>query len=129
MQHEMCATNCIPGSSAEKVTPCWRSTRTTRYDGHGLLWYFLGRPLTSGSPTNPAAIQVFHLMLATATAYIIARFSPFSRVQKILIVLGYLFVYEYRNHRSRGYAIGALFLVTFCAVAYTTPAGLFMELV
>ncbi len=93
--------------------------QNTRYDGHGLLWYFLVWPLTRFTE-NPAAIQVFHLMLATATAYIIARFSPFSRVQKILIVLGYLFVYEYAII-ARNYAIGALFLVTFCAVVSQRP--------
>ncbi len=119
MHHEMWRDELhtwIVGRESQSLLEIYQNTR---YDGHGLLWYFLVWPLTRLTD-NPAAIQVFHLILATATAYIIARFSPFSRVQKILIVLGYLFVYEYAII-ARNYAIGALFLVTFCAVVTQRP--------
>ena len=93
--------------------------QNTRYDGHGLLWYFAVWPLTRVT-TNPAAMQVLHLAFATATTYLIARFAPFSRVQRILLIFGYLFIYEY-TIVARNYALGVLLLVVFCSLFSLRP--------
>ena len=93
--------------------------QNTRYDGHGFMWYLMVWPLTRISE-NPAAMQVLHLAFAVTTAYLLARFSPFSRVQRVLLVFGYLFFYEY-TIIARNYALGVLFLTTFCVVFAQSP--------
>jgi len=93
--------------------------QNTRYDGHGLLWYIAVWPLTRITE-NPFAIQVLHFVLATITVYIVTRFSPFSRAQKVLLVFGYLFAYEYAII-ARNYALGVLFLVIFCTLYSKRP--------
>ncbi len=86
----------------------------TRYDGHPMLWcvclYFLSR-----FTYQPIIMQLFHLLIATATIYIFARFSPFTKLQKILFAFGYFPLYEYAAI-SRNYALGVFFFFGFCAV-------------
>lgn len=84
-----------------------------RYEGHPLLWYlclyFLNQ-LTD----NPVAMQLFHLLLATASIYVFINFSPFSKLQKLLFSFGYLPFYEYLLI-SRNYALGLLLACFYCA--------------
>jgi hypothetical protein len=84
-----------------------------RYEGHPILWYlclyFLNQ-LTS----NPVTMQLFHLLLATASIYLFINFSPFSKLQKILFCFGYLPFYEYLLI-SRNYALGMLFAFIYCS--------------
>ncbi len=88
-----------------------------RYEGHPALWhiclYFISR-FTS----QPIAMQFFHLLLAATTIYIFTRFSPFTKLQKILFAFGYFPLYEYAAI-SRNYAMGVLFIFCFCAVFRT----------
>mgnify|MGYP003336033850 CR=1 FL=1 len=83
-----------------------------RYEGHPVLWYlclYLLNQLTA----NPVAMQLFHLLLATAAIYLFINFSPFSKLHKILFCFGYLPFYEYLLI-SRNYALGLLFIFVFC---------------
>ncbi len=89
-----------------------------RYEeGHPKFWclclYFLSR-----FTDQPIIMQIFHLLIATATIYIFARFSPFTRLQKILFSFGYFPLYEYGTI-SRSYAFGTLFIFGFCAAFRT----------
>ena len=54
-------------------------------------------------------------MLATATVYIVLRFSPFTRLQKTLFAFGYFPFYEYAIV-CRSYALGVLLLFIFCVL-------------
>lgn len=85
-----------------------------RYDGHPGLWY-LTLYLLSRFTTQPLAMQLFHLALATAAVWVFLRFSPFTRLQKILFVFGYFPFFEYAVI-SRNYAFGVLLIFTYCAV-------------
>ena len=88
-----------------------------RYEGHPALWhmclYFISR-----FTAQPIAMQFFHLLLAATTIYIFTRFSPFTKLQKILFAFGYFPLYEYAAI-SRNYAMGILFIFCFCAVFRT----------
>lgn len=88
--------------------------RNLRYEGHPALWYL---PLfgLSRFTAHPLAMQLLHLALATAAVYIFLRWSPFTRLQKILFIFGYFPFFEYAVI-SRNYALGVLLIFTYCAV-------------
>lgn len=85
-----------------------------RYDGHPPLWYFLLYALTRAT-TNPLAMQLLHLSIATIAAFVFARFAPFTRLQRSLFCFGYFAAYEYAII-SRNYALGVLCVFVFCAL-------------
>jgi len=91
----------------------------TRYEGHPEGWQLLVYFISQFS-SNPFAMQLLHLAIATMTAYVVARYSPFSRLQKVLIVFGYFLFYEYAAI-SRDYALGVFGLFSFCAVFRPGP--------
>ncbi|MGA2322928.1 MAG: hypothetical protein ABSG22_03675 [Sedimentisphaerales bacterium] len=84
-----------------------------RYDGHPPLWHLMLYAV-SRVTHNPAGMQVLHLAIAAASAYIFLRFAPFTRLQRLLFVFGYFPLYEYAAI-SRNYAIGLLLIFSFCA--------------
>jgi hypothetical protein len=83
-----------------------------KYEGHPLLWY-LCLDLLNQFTHNPIAMQILHLFIATGSAYFFIKFSPFTKLQKILFLFGYLPFYEYLLV-SRNYAIGLLTIFLFC---------------
>jgi hypothetical protein len=85
-----------------------------RYECHPAAWYSLVY-LASRVSSNPFAMQLVHLLIASSTIYVLARYSPFTRVQKVLLVCGYFLVFEYATI-SRCYALGVLLVFCFCAV-------------
>lgn len=85
-----------------------------KYEGHPALWYICLFALTRIS-RSPVIMQAFHLLCASASIYIFARYSPFSRLQRLLFTFGYFPVYEY-SVISRNYAIGVLLLFAFAAL-------------
>jgi hypothetical protein len=88
--------------------------RNLRYEGHPGLWH-LGLYLLSRVSFNPLGMQLLHLLVATAAVYVFLRYSPFTRLQKILFILGYFPFYEY-TVISRNYGLGVLGLFSFLAV-------------
>lgn len=83
-------------------------------EGHPALWYVLLMPLTRLS-YSPELMQVLHLGIATATVYLVARYSPLSRIQVLLFPLGFFVSWQYAVV-SRDYALGVLLLVAFCVL-------------
>jgi len=99
-----------------------------RYEGHPGLWY-LGLYLITRFTHNPLFMQIYHLFIATVTVYILAKFSPFTNLQKWLLAFGYLSLFEYCLI-SRDYAIGVLFVYVFCALfPYRQKGYLLLSLV
>jgi len=92
----------------------WDLMVRQKYEGHPALWQLLLMPLTRLS-ASPVAMQVLHLLVATATVYVFARWSPFSRLQQALFSFGYFPFYEYAII-SRSYGLSVLFLVVFCCL-------------
>ncbi|MBF0534524.1 MAG: hypothetical protein HQK90_05940 [Nitrospirae bacterium] len=84
-----------------------------RYQGHPMLWHLILYPITKIT-RNPVAMQLVHLVIATASVFVFLRFSPFSKLLKGLFVFSYFPFFEYAVI-SRNYAIGILFLFLFCA--------------
>ncbi|MEW6492161.1 MAG: hypothetical protein AB1589_06390 [Cyanobacteriota bacterium] len=85
-----------------------------KYEGHPGLWYICLYVLNQFTH-NPVAMQMTHLMIATGAIYLFLKFSPFTRLQKLLFSFGYLPFYEYLLI-SRNYAIGILLIFAFCAL-------------
>ena len=85
-----------------------------RYDGHPGLWHLCLYALKLIT-RSPIIMQPFHLIIATVSAYVFLRFSPFTRLQRTLFVFGYLPFYEYAII-CRNYALGVLLLLLFCAL-------------
>ena len=88
--------------------------QNTRYEGHPILWFLLlmGVKQISGSLF---AMQFLHVSIATAAVYLFLRYSPFTRIQKILFILGYYSFYEYLII-SRNYGIGVLLIFAYCVL-------------
>ncbi len=91
--------------------------KNLRYEGHPGLWH-IGLYLISRWTHNPFSMQVFHLIIATSSIYIFAKFSPFTKSQKVVFSFGYFPFYEY-SIISRDYALGILLVFCFCALFST----------
>ena len=85
-----------------------------KYEGHPGLWYLLLMPVTRLT-NSPVGMQILHLMIATTTIFIVAKYAPFSTLQKSLFAFGYFPLYEY-GVKSRNYALGLLFVVVTCVL-------------
>jgi hypothetical protein len=84
-----------------------------RYEGHPGLWYallFLASRLTD----SPVAMQLLHLAIGAAAVWLVARYAPFTRLQRALFAFGYFPLYEY-TVVSRDYGLGMLILLAACA--------------
>ena len=71
----------------------WQSIR---YEGHPILWYLILLGLNHFT-IDPIAMQLAHLAIALTAIAIFLRFGVFTRLQKLLFVLGYLPLYEYHH--------------------------------
>jgi hypothetical protein len=80
-----------------------------RPEGHPAIWYLLLYGLTRLTH-RPEAMQLLHLAIGTACAFVVARSAPFSRWTRLALCLGYFPVYEY-GVIARNYSIGILFLL------------------
>ncbi len=90
-------------------------TGTSRGGGIGYtfpLLCYLARQLS----TSPRAMQLLHLVLATAAAFVFARWAPLRRRERALFVLGYFPFFEYAV-LSRSYSTEALLLWLACIAA------------
>lgn len=87
----------------------------TRYEGHPLLWFVL-LWIAGKCSSVPETIQYIQLVIASMMAFTWLRWSPFTRLQRVLFVFGYFPFYEYGVF-SRNYGIGILLLLLFCTAA------------
>jgi hypothetical protein len=85
-----------------------------KYEGHPALWHLLLFPLTRVFD-SPYPMQYLHVLIATGSIYVITTWSPFSVLQKFLLIFNYFMFFEY-SLISRNYAIGVLLLFIFCAI-------------
>lgn len=84
------------------------------YEGHPPLWFFYLRVWT-WFVDAAWGIQAATIAAATAAAVLLARFAPFPRYLKVLLLFSYYFGYEY-SVLSRNYVLGWLLVCTFCAL-------------
>ncbi|HUB11454.1 MAG TPA: hypothetical protein VMB34_05815 [Acetobacteraceae bacterium] len=89
------------------------------YEGHPGLWHLLlwcAARVTS----DPAAIKVVQGIIAAAFIALIAFRSPFSRLEKVLLLLNYYAVFEYAVI-SRNYGIGLLLALIYVDLRLRRP--------
>jgi hypothetical protein len=87
--------------------------RQIKYEGHPGLWYTLLYLVTRVTP-SPVAMQLLHLAIGGAAVWIVARYAPFTVLQRVLFAFGYFPLYEY-TVVSRDYGLGMLVLLATCA--------------
>lgn len=90
-----------------------------RYEAHGGLWDVMVWLVTRAS-ADPAAMQVMQAVLAAAVWLVVYRWSPFSRVEKLLLLAGYFLFFEYFVI-SRSYTLAALLGLGFVAIRQHAP--------
>ncbi len=90
-----------------------------RYSGHPHLWASLVFAIqrTFG---DFLAVQALQALIATATAYAVARWAPLPRTLRALAVLGYFPFFEY-GVIARPYGIAILTVCAACAVYARRP--------
>jgi len=79
--------------------------------GHAMLWQSCLWVITRFTH-NPAAMQIFHGLIAACFAFVLLFKSPFKLWQSSLLLLSYFFIFEYAVI-SRCYAFGVLFFMLF----------------
>ncbi|MEO6528332.1 MAG: hypothetical protein ABIP93_17055 [Gemmatimonadaceae bacterium] len=92
--------------------------RNARYEGHPLLFHALLQ-LVGHLSRSWWAAAALHVVIACAAVFVILRYAPFSRLEKVLVVAGYFPAYEY-SVLVREYGLGMLLAFAACA-AWTAP--------
>jgi hypothetical protein len=92
-----------------------------KYEARGGLWDGLVWLLTRLT-ADPAWMQVLHAALAIAVWVVIYRWSPFTRIEKFLLLLSYFLFFEYFVV-SRNYVLAALLALSFVALRQHRPAA------
>ena len=87
--------------------------------GHPALLYIL-EWLVTRVTSDPTAIQIMQLCLALGVWIIVYVYSPFSRLEKILLLLSYFLFWEYFV-MSRNYVLIALIAFAFIALRERRP--------
>jgi hypothetical protein len=84
-----------------------------RYEGHPLLFHALLQVVGHVSRSWWAAAAI-HAIIACAAVFVILRYAPFSRLEKLLVVASYFPAYEYAV-LVREYGLGMLLAFATCA--------------
>jgi hypothetical protein len=93
--------------------------RSSRYEGHPLLFHVLLQLIGHVSRSWWAAVA-FHVAVAGAATWLVLRYAPFTRLQKVLLVFGYFPAYEYAVI-VRPYGLGMMLAFAACVVWTATP--------
>lgn len=88
--------------------------KNLKYEGNPVLWHAFLFIITTFTE-DPFWMQVFHILISTASIYLIHRYSPLPIIQKVLLTFGYYTFFEY-NLISRSYGLGLLLVVIFCVL-------------
>jgi|AGTN01.1.fsa_nt_gi hypothetical protein len=112
--HEMWRDEIRAWMIARESSSIFQLFEILRYEGTPPLWHLSLFAITRVTD-NPQVMQVFHLLIATCSIAIVARFAPFTQRQKVLFAFGYFPLFEY-GIISRSYALGTLLLFAVCAM-------------
>lgn len=95
------------------------------YEGHPGLWHFL-LWCASWFTRSPGAMKAVHACIAVGFILLIAFRSPFTRLEKILILLNFYVVFEYAVV-SRNYGVGLLLALIYVQLRVTRPDRLVLN--
>jgi hypothetical protein len=84
-----------------------------RYEGHPLLFHLLLQAVALLS-RSWWAVVVLHAVIACTAVWVVLRYAPFSRLEKVLVIAGYYPAYEYAVI-VRPYGLGMLLAFASCA--------------
>ena len=112
--HEMWRNEINPWLLARDSTGVFELFRILKYEGYPGIFPLL-LMLVTRLTDSPVGIQILHLMIASTTVFIVAKYAPFSTPQKILFPFGYFPLYQY-GVISRHYALGLLAVVVTCVL-------------
>jgi hypothetical protein len=87
--------------------------RSSRDEGHPLLFHVLLQMLGHLSRSWWAPVAL-HVAIAGMAAWLVVRYAPFTRLQKVLLVFGYFPLYEY-GVIVRPYGLGMMLTFAACA--------------
>ena len=79
-------------------------------NGHPKLWnavVFLAIKIYE----NVLSVQLMHSFIATICAFLILKYAPFKLVDKVLIIFGYYFLFEY-NIIAKHYILGITLIIS-----------------
>ncbi len=119
LHHEMWRDELQAWSIAASSRTVSELLSNARYEGHPAIWYLCLYVLSRFSK-DPVLMQLFHLVVGIGAIFLLCRYAPFTRFQKLLLSFGYFPFYEYLVV-SRNYALGVLAFCAFCAVQTKWP--------
>lgn len=130
--HEISRTEYLAWAIARSSVDLPQLLNTMSLAGGPFPWHIFLWVITAFT-NNPFAMQLFHLSVASGAIFLMARFSPFSGVEKILLAFGFVPFYEH-GIISQGYSLSSLLLFGLAAACngrgrYKLPAVLLSLLV
>jgi hypothetical protein len=93
--------------------------RNARYEGHPLLFHLIVQALGHVS-RSWSAMAALHVVIASLAAWLVLRYAPFTRLQKVLLVFGYWVAYEYAVV-VRPYGLGMTLAFAACVAWSARP--------
>lgn len=109
---------------ARKSSSILQLFHNIRYEGHPCFW-FLGVWAVSAIWHNPIIMQLFHILIATFSVWVVFRYAPFPLWIKILYSVGYYPFCEYAIF-SRGYSLTVALVFAFTAAFCSTRRRVFL---
>jgi hypothetical protein len=96
-----------------------------------LLWYLLVKVIQLLT-TTPLGMSIANLFFIIISAFLVLKYAPFNRLEKVFLCFSYLLFYEYGTI-SRNYALTVAILFTVCALfserrKYWLPISLLLAL-
>ena len=114
LHHEMWRDEMHAWLVARDSASLWQVIQVTRFEAHFALWRVVLYALTRFTH-NPIAVQLVSLVVAVGNIWIVARFSPFPRLEKFLFCFGFYNFYEY-SILARDYTLIPVLMFSFCAL-------------
>ena len=96
-----------------------------RYTGHPGLWYLL-LWAAAWFTDSPYTVQVIHAAISVVLIGLIGLSSPFSRLEKLLLLCSYFVLFEY-TVVSRNYGIGMVLALVYAQCRATGPERLYLN--
>src|SRR5438105_4038485 len=92
----------------------WNVAYNGRYEGHPSLWHLV-LWLPAHLSSDPRAMQLVHILIASLGAFLVFRLSPFSLPVKLALVASYFFFYEW-GVLARNYALSVVLVFALCTL-------------
>ncbi len=89
------------------------------YEGHPPLWYLMLWAASAFS-ADPATTQIVHTGIVILIYVLIGLYSPFSTLEKLLLLNGYFLGFEYAV-LARNYSLGVLFALLYAEFRSKRP--------